>query len=192
MAESETKPILQEKMNIQEKDPGETSTEKENNKSTNSVISSNGMEQNRGCFNHWSPGAIAILFTLLGIVGLMTYSLGIPISNVGQKRIEGGTFSLIIVASVIPCLSYIFIVIFIKLGTKCNLTSEDTCHIRWNIGHWRLVTIAGFINLLAMGIKLYAGNPYRTPPHLQAIFFACTLPASILWRYLLIKKCEYL
>ena len=176
-------------MNIKEKETGETtSTEKEDTGSPKAVISSDAVEQNRGCFNHWSPGAIAILFTLLGIVGLMTYSLGIPISNVGQKRIEGGTFSLIIVASVFPCLTYILIAIFIKLGTKCNLTS----HIRWNIGHWHLVTIAGFINMFSMGIKLYAGNPYRTPPHLQAIFFACTLPASILWRYLLTKKSEYI
>ncbi len=167
------KPILKDKLDIQAGDVNE---------------SSQATVQDRGCLNSWSQSAIAILFTLGSTIGLMAYSLGIPISTKGQEKIGGGSYSLLIFGSLVPCTSYTLIAIVIKLGAKCNLTSYDTCHLRWNIGHKYLVMVAGLINTGALGIKLYAGHPGRVHPILQSIFFAISPPATIFWRYVITRK----
>ena len=145
-------------------------------------------DENQGCLSTLSQGWVAVIFTLLASTGVVLYSLSISMVVTGQKYIEGDAYPVAIFGSFWPCIMYILIAIIIKLGSKLNITSNDTCNLGLKHEHPYLIGAAGCINVLAFVIKLYGGLPERTPRYLQIILFSITLPAAIFWRYLIRGK----
>ena len=144
--------------------------------------------ENQRCLSSLSQGRIAIIFTLLASIGVILYSLSISIVVTGQKYIDGDAYPVAIFGSFWPCVFYILLAIIIKLGSKCNITSKDTCNLGLKQEHPYLIVAAGCINVLAFVVKLYGGLPERTPRYLQIILFSITLPAATFWRYLITRK----
>ena len=145
----------------------------------------------KGCLSTLGEGWTAAVFTLLSSAGVILYSLSISIVADGQKFIHSDVYPVTIFGSLWPCVSYILIAICIKFLSFVHCTSSDTCNITLRQGHPCLILAAGCINVFAFVMKLFGGLPERTPQHLQVILFSLTLPAAVMWRYIVrrVSKC---
>ena len=64
-------------------------------------------------------------------------------------------------------------------------------NIPWRPASFRFTMLIGFLNSLNGILVVYASDPARTPPYLQAILSCSTIPFTVIFRYIILRKGKY-
>ncbi len=124
---------------------------------------------------------INALLALLTLVTLSFKSIALPAYIASITSAGSDPFSVALIAAFWFQCFFLLVTVGYKLCIDWSLSLLPTTN-------WRFLLVIGFCNGVAGIPLMFASDPDRTPPYLQALLSTIVIPYTVVFRYIILRK----
>ncbi|ESO84332.1 hypothetical protein LOTGIDRAFT_236301 [Lottia gigantea] len=128
-----------------------------------------------------SRGTLNIFLAVMNVVWNVLMNVSLPVYAGTMNVIGSDTFALLMICNIWFMIVFVVVMVLIKYTIKKDLSFKPCAA-------WKWLFVMGLTTTLNGIFVVFSSPPDRTPPYLQGILATTSIPFTVFFRFLILKK----